>query len=179
MEPVEWVSFVLIMFKVVFLGAFGVGETANLYFSDSVIWISLIMKHESYWFWNRYFSVTMTNEHWAIGMGVFCFNNVQCFCLGCICCVWHSHFVFGFSSSNKIYLSTSLHVFVPIAKCICQNCKRFKVVLLAAFGVVDTANLSPLFLIQQNALFLLKLNNNFAPTNDLLQQIFVLKLTQI
>ena len=35
MEPVEWVSFVLIMFKVVFLGAFGVVETANLYFSDN------------------------------------------------------------------------------------------------------------------------------------------------
>ena len=46
MEPVEWPSFVLIMFKVVFLGAFGVGETANLYFSDSVILISLVMKHE-------------------------------------------------------------------------------------------------------------------------------------
>ena len=41
----------------------------------------------------------------------------------------------------------------------------FKVVVLAAFGVVDTANLSPLLLIQQNALFLLKLNNYFAPTN--------------
>ena len=41
----------------------------------------------------------------------------------------------------------------------------FKVVFLAAFGVVDTANLSPLLLIQQNALFLLKLNNYFAQTN--------------
>jgi len=41
----------------------------------------------------------------------------------------------------------------------------FKVVVLAAFGAVDTPNLSPLLLIQQNALFLLKLNNYFAPTN--------------
>ena len=41
----------------------------------------------------------------------------------------------------------------------------FKVVFLAAFGAVDTANLSRLLRIQQNALFLLKLNNYFAPTN--------------
>ena len=41
----------------------------------------------------------------------------------------------------------------------------FKVVVLAAFGVVDTANLSQLLLIQQNALFLLKLNNYFDSTN--------------
>ena len=53
MELVEWVSFVLIMFKVVFLGAFGVVETANLYFSDNChlyffdyeIWIWLILKY--------------------------------------------------------------------------------------------------------------------------------------
>ena len=46
----------------------------------------------------------------------------------------------------------------------------FKVVFVAAFGVVDTANLSQLLLIQQNALFLLKLNNYFAPTNIVSKQ---------
>ena len=131
------------------------------------------------YFLNLLYVFLSDSDNGASRMCVFCFYNVQSCLLGCICCVRHSHFFPVFSSSNKIYFSTLLDLFVRIAKCICQNCKRFKVVLLAAFGVVDTANLSRLLIIQQNALFLLKLNNNFAPTNDLLQQIFVLKLTQI
>ena len=114
----------------------------------------------------------MTIKPRAVGMGVFCLNNVQSCCIGCICCVRHSKFFSASSHPTKhicphclMYLFELKNVFVQIAKCICQNCKGLKVVVLAAFGVVDTANLSPLLLIQQNALFLLKLNNYFAQTN--------------
>ena len=108
----------------------------------------------------------------ARATGVFCLDNVQICRIGSICCVRQSKFFSAPPHPTKHicphclkYLFELKNVFVQIAKSIYQNCKRFKVVVLAAFGVVDTANLSPLLLIQQNALFLLKLNNYFAQTN--------------
>ena len=84
MEPVEWVSFVLIMFKVVVLAAFGAVDTQLIHISQKCI--SLIMYYiiatEKYTL-NVYLSVTVIME--PVEWVSFVFSNVQS--LGCIC-IW-------------------------------------------------------------------------------------------